>query len=113
MKTQECFKTEKRFEDKLNFPYGFARSGEFTREQAQLLEERGQAYMELATAIREPVGEVEQAFVDFCMGKKAAESKDERIWQRYTNKLERNRLAVSFNKGRVNTEYDMDWDEAG
>jgi uncharacterized protein YifE (UPF0438 family) len=113
MNTQECFKATKRFDDKINFPYGFARSGEFTREQAQILEARGQAYLELDTGSREPVAPEEQSFVEFCIGNKPAESKDERIWQRYKSKIERNHLAVSFNKGRASTEYEMDWDEAG
>jgi uncharacterized protein YifE (UPF0438 family) len=89
MQLNDAFKSDKRFRDPKNFPYGFARSGEFTREQAQLIEIYGHAYIELASGAREPACEQEQAFMEFCNGNKDAESLHERTWKRYQDKVNR------------------------
>jgi len=102
----DCFLTEKRFEDKLNFPYGFYKSGDFTIEQAQLLELNGTAYAELASGMRQPEGKTEKEFVAFCQGKKAAQTIHERIWKRYRAKIISNLTAISFNHKR--TSYQLD-----
>ncbi len=90
------FSAEKIFRDPQNFPYGFARSGEFTTQQAQLLEKNGNAYKALDAEEREPADELEQAFVSFCRGNKPAESLHERTWERYRKKIERLRVIVSL-----------------
>ncbi|WP_420598559.1 DUF413 domain-containing protein [Neptuniibacter sp.] len=97
----ECFRTEKRFEDKCHFPYGFLKSGDFTIEQARILELKGHAYAELASGERMPKGETEREFVAFCQGKKEAQTIHERVWQRYQSKVLSGLHAVSFNKKRL------------
>lgn len=97
----ECFRTEKRFEDKCHFPYGFLKSGDFTIEQARILELKGHAYAELASGKRMPKGETEREFVAFCQGKKEAQTIHERVWQRYQSKVLSALHAVSFNKKRL------------
>lgn len=97
-KFYDCFQTEKRFEDKANFPYGFSMSGDFTIEQAQLLESKGAAYRDLASGERPPKVGIEREFVDFCQGRKNAESIHEKAWRQYIAKVNRNNKAVSFNK---------------
>lgn len=100
-KFHDCFRTDKRFEDKVHFPYGFLKRGEFTIEQARVLELKGIAYQELATGLRKPKGETEREFVAFCSGKKQAETIHERVWQRYQSKVTAAFNAVSFNKKRL------------
>ncbi|MAY43543.1 MULTISPECIES: DUF413 domain-containing protein [unclassified Neptuniibacter] len=100
-KFHDCFRTDKRFEDKVHFPYGFLKSGEFTIEQAGLLDLKGNAYQELATGLRKPRGEAEREFVAFCSGKKQAETVHERLWQRYQSKVTAASNTVSFNKKRL------------
>ena len=90
------FIAEKNFRDPQNFPYGFARSGEFTREQAVLLETHGLAYQALDAGEREPVDKQEREFVSFCRGDKPAESLHERTWERYCKKIERSRVIYSL-----------------
>lgn len=99
-KFHDCFRSDKRFEDKLHFPYGFLKSGEFTIEQARILELKGVAYSELAEGVRKPRGEAEREFVDFCQGKKNANTIHERVWRRYQSIVNSHSLAVSFNKKR-------------
>lgn len=97
----DCFRTDKRFEDKVHFPYGFLKSGDFTIEQARVLELKGQAYADLASGVRKPVGEIEREFVAFCRGKKEAQTIHERVWQRYQNRVSGSLHVVSFNKRRI------------
>lgn len=108
MSFQECFKADKKFEDKINFPYGFQKSGEFTIEQARILEMNGIAYAELSSGTRKPVGEIEREFVAYCSGKKEATNLHEKVWQRYLMRVNNNKLAISFNKRRQNSEVSLD-----
>ncbi|WP_286240801.1 DUF413 domain-containing protein [Neptuniibacter halophilus] len=101
MKVHDCFRSDGLFSDRINFPYGFLKSGEFTITQADLLEQHGQAYSELASGLRQPAGPEEQAFVRFCQGEKPAESHHERVWQRYLHKVQGNHMAISFHKRRT------------
>lgn len=77
------FKTVKTFADKVHFPYGFSRSGDFTSKQANLLERHGQAYKSLEDGSRQPETEEERNFVKFCQGERPAESEHEKVWARY------------------------------
>ena len=89
MQLDDAFESDKQFRDPKNFPYGFARSGEFTHQQAVLMEKHGYAYIELASGSRQPTGELEEAFVSFCNGQKDAETLHERTWKRYQDKVNR------------------------
>jgi len=99
-KFHDCFRTSRLFEDKVNFPYGFRKSGDFTIEQARMLELNGHAYAELAEGERKPRGETEREFVAFCQGRKEAQTLHERVWQRYKAKVLSCSYMVSFNKRR-------------
>lgn len=97
MKSQDFDQGGRKFWGSKHFPHGIARSGEFTIEQARLLEAHGHAYEELANGVRSPVSAVEKNFVAFCSGKKAAESAHEKAWQRYLEKTSRVRHYYSLN----------------
>lgn len=77
------------------FPYGFPRSGEFTLQQARLLEDHGRAYEALASGAREPMNKEEKAFVAFCRGERAARTVHEKVWQIYLSKLQKKGIRVS------------------
>ncbi|GAB3095326.1 DUF413 domain-containing protein [Aestuariicella hydrocarbonica] len=79
-----------------HFPYGFARSGEFTREQVQLLENHGYAYLALASGERTPVTPEEQEFVKYCLGEKEPQSRHEKVWAIFQKKSSRNVVFVSL-----------------
>lgn len=79
-----------------HFPYGFARSGEFTREQVQLLENHGYAYQALALGERSPQTPEEEDFVKFCHGEKVAQTKHEKVWERFMKKSTQSVLFVSL-----------------
>ena len=49
MNTIASFYSQKTFSDRLHFPYGFARSGQLSKKQADLIERHGEAYKNLAS----------------------------------------------------------------
>lgn len=97
--TSSAFCTDKTFRDPINFPYGFVRSGEFTIEQARLLERCGVVYQALDTGMRQPQDQQEQDFVAFCRGERDAISLHERVWKRYQDKVKRAGMIFTLAKG--------------
>lgn len=83
------FACDKKFFDDKNYPRGFSRSGDFTRAQAQLLENKGIAMRALADGSRSPIDATEQRFVDVCQGQVDAMSDIERTWITYRKALQR------------------------
>ncbi len=94
MSNSAHFQSSKKFYATEHFPYGIDRSGEFTREQTQLLIDHGTAYQALADGTREPVSSLETDFVAFCQGEKEAVSKHEKVWQLFCSKISRPRSTV-------------------
>lgn len=86
---QSSFKSSKLFLCRDVFPYGLARSGEFTIEQAKLLEAHGFAYLALADGSATPINSEEEAFVAFCKGDKEADNKHEKAWRRYVDRVQK------------------------
>jgi hypothetical protein len=83
MDKNNSFQATRRFTDDEHFPYGFARSGDFTIWQANLLEAYGHAFRALESGERQPESQLEIDFVAFCRGEKPAESEHEKVWKRY------------------------------
>jgi uncharacterized protein YifE (UPF0438 family) len=69
--------------DDMHFPYGFARSGYFTKKQAEILTSYGRHLRELWTEEVVPKNTVEKNFVKVCQGNLAAASEIERTWLAY------------------------------
>ena len=79
------FTVTRRFFDDKNYPRGFARHGDYTIKEAQILEQYGQAFRALDLAEREPQTEEEIAFVAVCRGEREAQTPFEKAWQKYRN----------------------------
>lgn len=82
------FYSEKVFRALDVFPYGLAKSGEFTCPQVELLEMHGEAYKELAEGRRTPVNSREERFVAVCLGKRPPETQHERVWISFCRKAQ-------------------------
>lgn len=104
------FESPKLFMDKKNFPYGFARSGMFTKNQTLVLERNGVAYTELANGTRTPVTEDEKNFVAFCKGDKPAESEHEKVWKTYLSQIGRKVSYLSMETGKHKPAADLSED---
>lgn len=83
----ESFSVTRRFFDDKNYPRGFARHGDYTIKEAQVLEQFGQAFKSLDLGEREPVTEEEKSFVAFCRGEHPAETFLEKVWGKYCSKI--------------------------
>jgi uncharacterized protein YifE (UPF0438 family) len=73
--------------DDMHFPYGFARSGYFTKKQAEILTSYGRHLRELWTEEILPKNKVEKNFVTVCQGKLAAVSEIEKTWLAYLSAI--------------------------
>ncbi len=95
MLNNTSFSSDRNFHDNDHFPHGINRSGEFTRQQAELLIKHGWAYKALAEGSRAPVTVEEEQFVAVIQGKKAAETAHEKAWQLYCKKISQPKPNVS------------------
>lgn len=85
--SKDSFKSTKRFYDDKNYPKGISRSGDYTLNETQILEEYGVALKELSIGIRIPVTNDEQHFVDVCHGRAEVESVIEKTWVKYNDNV--------------------------
>jgi uncharacterized protein YifE (UPF0438 family) len=77
------------------FPYGLARSGEFTRSQVDLLEAHGYAYQSLEDGSRSAESAEEERFVSVCRGEVEPESCHEKVWRRFCQKTRSTKALIS------------------
>ena len=88
------FDSNRKFYGDSHFPYGIDRSGEFTREQANLLIEHGWTYQALAEGARVPATPEEEAFVSVCRGEQAPETIHEKVWMLFCSKISAPKVTV-------------------
>jgi len=99
---QQSFVAKRRFFDDRNFPRGFSRSGRFTLTEGNLLEKHGVAFQELDDAVRPPVTEEEQRFVQVMRGELEAESMFEKTWIKYKRQInDKRKFHTVFGKKRI------------
>jgi len=93
---KKSFQASREFLGLEHFPYGIDRSGQFTRNIAQLLMENGYAYEALDNGSRLPATTEEKLFVAFCRGEREAQSIHEIAWQQFVKKTTQIRACVSL-----------------
>lgn len=97
----ESFASDKKFFDTRNYPQGFQRSGDFTRNQAQLLEAKGLAMKALHEGTREPQTPEEEQFVATCRGQATPSTDVEKTWAQYLNALKRKQIYFTASSAAV------------
>ena len=83
----ESFLSNRRFYDDKNYPRGMSRSGDYSISEVQILETYGIALSDIANGTRAPITDDEQRFKGVCDGLYRAESKIEKAWLKYQNKV--------------------------
>ena len=96
----ESFTTTNRFFDNKHYPRGFARHGDFTIKEAQLLERHGFAFNELDLGKREPGTEEEVLFVAVCRGEREPVTEAERVWSKYMSRIKRPKRFHTLSGGK-------------
>lgn len=94
MRKSPSFVSHGKFYAQAQFPYGLARSGEFTCEQVSLLENHGKAYQALHDGLNEPVNDEERDFLAVCRGEREPVTAHEKAWIRFCQKAN-DRPAIS------------------
>ena len=107
MAEYSSFQSDRAYHARQQFPYGLERSGEFTREQVQLIMKHGYAYEALDKNTRAPENDEEKQFVAFCRGDKEAETKHERVWKRFRAATSKPIVYVSMEGTRNKPQIDM------
>ncbi|AZZ99466.1 DUF413 domain-containing protein [Pseudoalteromonas sp. R3] len=80
---KEAFATTKHFYDDINFPRGFSRSGHFTLQESDILENHGALLKSLYTKASHPQNEFQQRFVEVMGGLGTPENVMEKTWTKY------------------------------
>lgn len=97
----QAFKSDKKFFDDVNFPYGIERSGDFTRQQAEVLLTCGRTLEALENGRLAPISQEQKDFVLVIEGKKAPESDVEKVWARYKTVIGSKGRILGLNSGPV------------
>ncbi|NRB40575.1 MAG: DUF413 domain-containing protein [Pseudomonadales bacterium] len=71
------------FRDNKHFPVGFSRSGEFTLQQSEILEQYGSILQELEEGELKAKTREQKHFMAVCSGKKGADTLLEKAWLKY------------------------------
>ncbi|EKO3640742.1 DUF413 domain-containing protein [Vibrio metschnikovii] len=90
---------KKRFYDTKKFPRGFAKSGDFTLGEEELLILYGDTMLGLESGELSPENAEEQHFVEVLANQELASSKIERVWMKYV-RLSRGRKRFHTLNGR-------------
>ena len=86
---------DKRLYDRERFPYGIARSGDFSIEEATFLEKRGAFYKALFDGQISNPNEDDVRIINIALGKVEAKSFEEKAWQKYINYKGRAMISLS------------------
>lgn len=100
----ESFVSTRRFTDSKNYPRGFARHGDFTIKESQLLEKHGSAFVELESGNREPANPEEKRFVSVCKGEAEPKSDYEKVWTKYIKKTRQPKRFHTLSGGKPTVE---------
>lgn len=83
----QAFRSRSKYYDTNYYPHGFSRSGEFTRAEAELLENCGAVIRDLAEARRAPDCAEHHAMLAVVNGECAPQSALEKLWCKYKNSV--------------------------
>ncbi len=92
--------TKKAFNDFKNYPYGFARSGDFSIRESDLLAKHGSLIAALMSGEIEPESAEEQSLLAVARGEKAAETVVEKAWSKYQARINRPKVGSMYGRSR-------------
>ena len=101
--TKEQF-TKKPFADKKNYPYGFARSGDFSINESKLLQAHGSLFAALVDRKVTPETDEEQQYLESALGHRDPTTPQEKAWLKYQSRINRPKTASIYGSKRAATE---------
>ena len=100
----------KPFIDKKNYPYGFARSGDFSINESKLLQAHGSLFAALVDGKITPENDEEHAYLESALGHRDPATPQEKAWLKYQARINRPKTASIYGSKRV-AEQDVDDDD--
>ena len=100
----------KPFIDKKNYPYGFARSGDFSINESKLLQAHGSLFAALVDGKITPENDEEQAYLESALGHRDPATPQEKAWLKYQARINRPKTASIYGSKRA-VEQDVDDDD--
>lgn len=97
-----------KFYDDANFPFGFSRSGDFTLQESELLTESGYLMQQLADKKIQPENEEQEHFVEVIEGKAHPLYKNEYLYLKYQNLINKKDIFLNPVKYVVVSETELD-----
>lgn len=86
----------KSFRDDKNFPHGFSRSGNFSRNESDLLTRGGSTASALVEGKLDATSPAQAQLLSVCRGERDAETEFERVWLKYVDAVGSKRCVFSF-----------------
>ena len=86
----------KLFVDKKNYPYGFARSGDFSISESKLLQSTGGLFAALVDGHITPENDEEQSYLESALGHREPATPQERVWLKYQRRINRPKTASIY-----------------
>ncbi|MCV2884428.1 DUF413 domain-containing protein [Aestuariibacter sp. AA17] len=87
---------QKNYSDPKNYPYGFARSGDFSISESKALSQYGHLIASLVDGKLAPSTDEDHGFLQAAFGKKEPESVAERAWVKYQKRINRPKLGSIY-----------------
>ncbi len=91
----EPFVSNYPFYDAKNFPHGFSRSGEFTRTEAEILQDCGRTIEALNSRIMAPTSPAHEAMLRVIAGEQQPSSLIEKVWMKYLDAIRQKKPFLS------------------
>tara|TARA_A200000113_G_C8648601_1_gene285050 strand:+ start:97 stop:468 length:372 start_codon:yes stop_codon:yes gene_type:complete len=88
--------TRKPFADKKHYPYGFARSGDFSINESKLLQSYGSLFAALVDGKITPENDEEQAYLESALGHREPATPQEKAWLKYQARINRPKTASIY-----------------
>lgn len=102
------------FSDAKNYPYGFARSGDFSITESKALSQYGRLIWALVNGAIEASCAEDEALLAAARGEKSPETSAERAWDKYQMRINRPRAGSIYGKTKSaeNASQDSDDDDS-
>ena len=101
----------KTFNDFRNYPYGFARSGDFSIRESDALLHYGCLISAMVSGEYKAETEDDKSLLAVALGNKEAETQVEKAWVKYMARINRPKVGSMYGRSKV-VEDDSDYDSA-
>lgn len=107
MSSRENYLT-KRFYDDKRYPYGFSRSGDFTKQEADILESKGAYFKALEEGVVTDLDEEDVRVIKVLRGELQAQNLDEKTWLKYLTCPKRSQIWIIEREKKENRSIEAD-----